>query len=131
MAGDLDPRFRPPAEHVPAIMALCECMLPVIREAARAHGYAIGVHGSMQRDLDLIAAPWVADASDADTLARAIRDAIVAAFGEAYWRVSEEPGAHGRVWANIYLAGDTGVRTTAGVFPFIDLSIMPRASAAA
>jgi len=33
-----------------------------IRELAREVGYAIGVHGSLERDLDLIAAPWVADA---------------------------------------------------------------------
>jgi|GEM_PF-1622544 len=33
-----------------------------IRELAREVGYAIGVHGTMERDLDLIAAPWVADA---------------------------------------------------------------------
>lgn len=29
-----------------------------IRELAREVGYAIGVHGSLERDLDLIAAPW-------------------------------------------------------------------------
>lgn len=46
--------------------------LPAIREAAREHGYAIGVHGSMRRDLDLIAAPWRDGASDKDVLAHAI-----------------------------------------------------------
>jgi hypothetical protein len=49
--------------------------LPVIREAARAHGYAIGMHGSMRRDMDLIAVPWREGASDADTLAEAIQKA--------------------------------------------------------
>lgn len=105
---------------------MCERMIPVVREAARAHGYAIGVHGSMRRDLDLIAAPWIEEASDPDTLAKAIRDAIVAEIGTAYWRVIEKPNAHGRIWANIILCGSVGVRTGAGVFPFIDLSIMPR-----
>lgn len=33
-----------------------------IRELAREVGYAVGVHGTMERDLDLIAAPWVAEA---------------------------------------------------------------------
>lgn len=33
-----------------------------IRVAAREVGYAIGVHGSQERDLDLIAAPWTDDA---------------------------------------------------------------------
>jgi len=46
--------------------------LPAIREAARTHGYAIGVHGSMRRDLDLIAMQWRDNPSDKDTLAHAI-----------------------------------------------------------
>lgn len=33
-----------------------------IRELAAQIGYAIGVHGSQERDLDLIAAPWTEDA---------------------------------------------------------------------
>lgn len=36
-----------------------EGLLPGIRESARKCGYAIAVHGSMSRDLDLIATPWV------------------------------------------------------------------------
>ena len=33
-----------------------------IRELAKEVGYAIGEHGSKERDLDLIAAPWTEDA---------------------------------------------------------------------
>lgn len=33
-----------------------------IRALAREVGYAIGVHGTLERDLDLIAVPWVEDA---------------------------------------------------------------------
>lgn len=32
------------------------------------HGYALAVHGSMSRDLDLIAVPWVEDADIPDKL---------------------------------------------------------------
>jgi hypothetical protein len=46
--------------------------LPSIREAARLHGYSIGLHGSCRRDLDLVATVWVKGASDKDTLAHAI-----------------------------------------------------------
>src|ERR1700741_473884 len=52
--------------------------LPAIREAAKEHGYAIGLHGSERRDFDLMAMQWRAGASDKDTLARAI---AVAACG--------------------------------------------------
>lgn len=34
-----------------------------IRELAREVGYAIGVHGTLERDLDLIAAPWSEEAA--------------------------------------------------------------------
>lgn len=47
-------------------------VLPKIRSAARGCGYAIGVHGSMQRDLDLIAVPWIENHASRDALAKEI-----------------------------------------------------------
>lgn len=47
-----------------------------IRAIAREHGYAIGVHGSMIRDLDLIAVPWVESHSPADELVDAIEQSL-------------------------------------------------------
>lgn len=51
--------------------------LPAIRDAAHEHGYAIGLHGSLRRDMDLIAVPWRDGASDKDKLAHAIAMAAV------------------------------------------------------
>lgn len=34
-----------------------------VREVAKRHGWAIGVHGSLKRDIDLIAIPWTEEAS--------------------------------------------------------------------
>jgi hypothetical protein len=34
-------------------------LLPELRRVAREYGYELGLHGSMTRDLDLIAAPWI------------------------------------------------------------------------
>ena len=48
-------------------------VIPKIRKAARRHGYAIGVHGSMVRDLDLIAVPWKENHSSPDQVAKAIQ----------------------------------------------------------
>lgn len=39
-------------------------IIEMMREIARRFGWAIGVHGSLIRDIDLIAVPWTADASD-------------------------------------------------------------------
>lgn len=63
------------AESHEVLTAFYSSRLPAIRDAAKEHGYAIGVHGSMRRDLDLIATPWRDGASDKDALAHAIADA--------------------------------------------------------
>ena len=70
--------------NVDELQAFFVSILPRIREAARSCGYAIGAHGSMRRDLDLIAAPWIAEHSDADTLVRAIHLAACGIENEHY-----------------------------------------------
>lgn len=47
-------------------------IIEAARIAGRKHGYAIGVHGSLLRDVDLVACPWTDAAADPETLARAV-----------------------------------------------------------
>ena len=54
------------------IEAFFRSRLPAIRMAARVCGYAIGVHGSMRRDMDLIAVPWAERFLPKEILAGAI-----------------------------------------------------------
>lgn len=68
------------ARTVDEMQAFYLSRLPAIREAAAEHGYAIGVHGSLRRDFDLMAMQWRDGASDKDALAHAI---AVAACGIA------------------------------------------------
>lgn len=49
--------------------------LPVIRSAAKACGYAIGLHGSCRRDFDLMAMQWTDECVTPDELAHAIAKA--------------------------------------------------------
>lgn len=49
---------------------------PEIRRTARAFGYAVAVHGSVERDIDLIFAPWKKDAATPMMLAEAVRSAV-------------------------------------------------------
>jgi hypothetical protein len=49
-------------------------LMPRLIPVARRLGYALAVHGSMSRDCDIVAVPWVAEACDALTLAKALRD---------------------------------------------------------
>jgi hypothetical protein len=52
--------------------AYCKVIQP-LRDRARELGYAIGVHGSIKRDIDLIAVPWSEQAVEADEFAEAMR----------------------------------------------------------
>jgi hypothetical protein len=61
-------------------------------------GYAIAAHGSLRRDLDIIAAPWIKSAVPAKELV----ELLAQAFGG---KVSGEPGRHphGRLSFQIHL----------------------------
>ena len=86
--------------------------IPKIKEIARLHGYAISIHGSQKRDFDLIAAPWVADASDPDPL---IKDLVIAAEG-VLQQGSPTRKPHGRLCFNIMIGGHL----------YFDVSVMPK-----
>lgn len=84
-------------------------ILPTIREVAHEHGYAVAVHGSLARDIDLIAVPWVDHADDADTLARAVCGAVKGVVGRCYLRTKEleldwTEKPHGRRAVSILIA---------------------------
>ena len=107
------------------------------RVAALLHGYALAVHGSEMRDLDLIAVPWTEQASSAEVVAEAIRESVNGVFS-----VGTQTGEvmtlmpHGRkVWA-IHLRNvpallvDATGRGGRAFAPYIDLSVMPVAAPA-
>lgn len=47
-------------------------LLREMRVVAKAQGYAVAVHGSQKRDLDLVAVPWVEEASSPAALVDAL-----------------------------------------------------------
>lgn len=115
---------RPPEEFRQEIRALSERLILLVREVAHSRGYAIGVHGSMERDLDLIAVPWTEGAEMEISLLDSIQEAIGEAIGECYRSIGSEAKPHGRVaW---FLHFQNAVVTPMGAFPFIDISVMPR-----
>ena len=59
-----------PSNYAPAYVAI----YPMLAERARQHGYALAVHGTVARDFDIVAVPWVLDASDPETLLAALVD---------------------------------------------------------
>lgn len=100
-----------------AAYGLCYvAILPLLQSVARDHGYALAVHGSMHTDLDLIAAPWIDEASDAKTLAEAIRVAVNGQEREQFPNPARKP--HLRKAWSFYLDDKNS--------PYIDISILPR-----
>lgn len=101
-----------------------------IRAIAREHGYAVGVHGSLARDLDLLAVPWMVEAVSAQALVSAIcegmglRERAVNLYGDPDPRIgpNPEPKPWGRLaWS---LAG------CPPSWKYVDLSVAPRAGEA-
>lgn len=117
---------RPFASHT---LALAPHLIWELRQVARSLGYAVGVHGSLQRDIDLIAVPWTSTAVSARELAEAIQRKAKELFGYAEnidKRGADNPAyfddgcpggkPHGRLCWTFHLGGG----------PYIDLSVMPR-----
>lgn len=117
-------------------------LIEPLRDVARRLGYALAVHGTLVRDIDLIAVPWVDDAVPARTLARAIQGRAREIIG--YAEPSPiEARARNPVWFRNGLSGY--VDNVGQIFgkphgrkcwtfhlrqthdgPYIDLSVMPR-----
>lgn len=114
--------MKPPKADVKPIAVYYLALLPTIREVARGMGYAVGIHGSMSRDFDLIAAPWAAEVAPPRDLAEALREAVHGHWAEAVaadpYHLDGQPGAkpHGRLVWSIHTGGGA----------YIDLSVMPK-----
>ncbi len=115
------------AKAIQALDAYNAIIAPM-RKKARELGYAIAVHGSLARDIDLLACPWTANAVDERTLAVVLQSVILEVDGTATmsWAVGKGrqfaldgcPGTkpHGRLgWC---------FTLTCGVY--VDLAVMPR-----
>jgi hypothetical protein len=87
------------------------------QNVARKQGYAIGVHGSRVRDLDLLAAPWIEDCAVtplmlAELIAKALPGHIIG---------KPEKKPHGRIGFVIQPLTRHGFDVW-----YVDLSVMPR-----
>lgn len=107
-------------EEAAAAKRYYEQAIETIRAAARGCGYAIGVHGSLERDVDLIAVPWVEHAASAERLVEAVKTAMMVATGVQWIHVSEARNKpHGRVgWTLMFV-------TFNGPHTYIDLAVLP------
>jgi hypothetical protein len=102
-----DLSLKPKPNNAPTYM----CLYPGLAEIARANGYALAVHGSLARDMDLIAVPWV----ESPATPEQVISTIEATYGiERIGGLTAAP--HGRLVQTIGIKfGEC----------FIDLSFMP------
>jgi hypothetical protein len=109
-----------------SVTAAYAVFYPCLCDVAREHGYPLAIHGTMQRDCDLVAIPWTDKAVAALTLVAALKEAC----GGCYWHPERDKlyynngtptvKPHGRVAYSLHLT-DRG-----GEGPYFDVSIMPR-----
>lgn len=99
------------------VSELHDSLLPVlaqVRVAARRCGYAVGWHGSMARDIDMIAVPWVEHALPPEEMVAHVVKCVRGWLRPSETNPQRRP--HGRLSWAIHLIG-TGT--------YIDLSVMP------
>ncbi len=110
----------------PARAAAYAALYPLLVAVARSHGYALAIHGSLTRDFDLIAVPWVETASEPLTLIKALKKktrTVVSHdefdhIGPQDCNPTQKP--HGRVAYSLHI-------TNHGMYGgYLDISVMPK-----
>lgn len=109
---------RGPDGYVASRMPYYAALYPRIRQVAYERGYALALHGSLTKDLDVLAVPWVEEACDPYELAHAICEeagGLIEKRDDNGRNPHVKP--HGRLAWTIQLGAEGG---------YIDLSVMPR-----
>lgn len=112
----------------PARAAAYVALYPSLLQVAKRHGYALAVHGSLHRDFDLIAVPWVEEASDPLTLIRAMKKATrTVTHHEENDHLTKDCAPnkkpHGRVAYSLHV-------TNYGMYAgYLDISVTPKGKA--
>lgn len=113
------------ADPIPARAAAYVALYPMLLQIAKDHGYTLCVHGSLHRDFDLVAVPWIEEAADPLDLIKAIKDATRTVVhredGDHHFpdcHPTEKP--HGRMAYSLHV-------TNRGMYGgYLDISVMPK-----
>lgn len=109
----------------PAVAPPYVVLYPTLLSIARKHGYTVAVHGSFQRDMDLIFVPWVEGASSPEAVLREIKKktgTVIASHRSDHLHPNFAPTQkpHGRVAYVLHFTEQGGFG------PYMDISFMPR-----
>lgn len=113
-----------PYDPISARAAAYCALYPMLLQVAQDHGYALAVHGSLHRDFDLIAIPWVKEASEPLALIQAFKEATRAVThhemaDKEFPDCNPTKKPHGRVAYSLHV-------TNHGMYGgYLDISVMP------
>lgn len=114
----------------PARAAAYVALYPMLLQIAKDHGYSLAIHGSLHRDFDLVAIPWIEEASEPLDLIKAIKEATRTVvhheeMDEHYPNCDPTTKAHGRLAYSLHV-------TNRGMYGgYLDISVMPKIQTAA
>jgi len=89
--------------------AFYACIFGDLIEAAASCGWALGLHGSLQSDMDIMAMPWTEDAKPVDETIRALSDCFTESSFKEHHTIPHYDKPNGRVvytmsiWTDFYL----------------------------
>lgn len=106
----------------PSYALVYASIIPMIQRIGRYYGYAIGVHGSMATDLDLIAVAWVEDAKKPEVLIDAISEHFNLVFHPNRLETSPEVKPHGRLAWSLIWKDSEEIHGCGGVY--LDISVI-------
>lgn len=101
-----------------SVLRVFHKIIEPLREVAEQKGYAIAVHGSLARDIDLVGIPWTTEAVSAEEFAEAIRAKAEEILGACF---PDDRYPQPQIKPHMRLAWSLQVGGT-----YIDLSVMPR-----
>lgn len=111
-------------DPIPARAAAYCAFYPMLLQIARDHGYTLAVHGSVHRDFDLIAVPWIEEASSPLVLIQAMKEATKAVthhdeMDYHYPDCCPTAKPHGRMAYSLHV-------TNSGMYGgYLDVSVLP------
>lgn len=112
-------------DPIPARAAAYVALYPMLSQIAKDHGYALAVHGSLHRDFDLIAVPWIEEASEPLELIKAMKEATHTVTTGDEWdhfvpECEPRKKPHGRIGYALHV-------TNRGMYGgYFDVSVMPK-----
>jgi len=83
------------------------CMWDDFRQAALNNGWALGLHGSLASDMDIMAMPWIENCSGIDEMIKSLEDCLTIPDAAAHFKTKRsDDKPNGRVVYTVHIFSD-------------------------